>query len=506
MKRLFLLGVLAGTLAAQIRIDQNRNTLQLAAVSLLTQRNLSQASAEVKAEVDKLIVEARGHLAANRNGEARRSMARASARLQGREWNPKEEYASSLVLRTSTAVTDPGRPLIVTLTQVFPAQIPAPQGIRLTASLHRLEGQGPVAKPGAVVRDFGIFEAVSKDLIEEPYTFDIDLTGIADGVYVLVAAPMDFYETVRELGMRIAVVSGLDRTRGDLEQRLKKINGRESAKATVRYPFDLARQVNTGRREFANLDYTRQIAKSAEILKSLEAGQDPVAKSKGDQKRHYYLAQADEIMPYRVYVPAKWTPTAKLPLVIALHGLGGNEDSLMSRDDGMLMKLAEQHGMIVAAPLGYRSNGGYGNGITAQTDPSRARLLQLSEADVMNVAEMVEKEYGADPKRRYLMGHSMGGAGTWFLGGKHAGRFTKMATIAAPAVNPETYPFAKLKDVPIFVAHGDQDPTVAVSASRTMMEKAKAAGLSPEYMEAAGANHSNIVPQALPRIFDFFAK
>jgi predicted esterase len=34
-----------------------------------------------------------------------------------------------------------------------------------------------------------------------------------------------------------------------------------------------------------------------------------------------------EIMPYRVYVPTTYKSGAPTPLVIALHGLGANEDS-----------------------------------------------------------------------------------------------------------------------------------------------------------------------------------
>ena len=36
---------------------------------------------------------------------------------------------------------------------------------------------------------------------------------------------------------------------------------------------------------------------------------------------------ANEIMPYRVYVPKTYDSAKATPLVIALHGLGGNEDA-----------------------------------------------------------------------------------------------------------------------------------------------------------------------------------
>jgi poly(3-hydroxybutyrate) depolymerase len=318
---------------------------------------------------------------------------------------------------------------------------------------------------------------------------------------------MDFYTPVRDLGIRVALVSDFDRNRLAVEQRLRKIQGHESAKATARYPFDLARQVNAGRREFFPLDYQKEIARSLEIVKNLEAGKDIVEKAKGEQARHYYFAAADEVMPYRLYVPTRWDGRTKLPLILTLHGLGGTEDGPLLRDERLAVRLAEQHGFVLASPLGYRTNGSYGNH-TGPTppDPARARLLDLSEQDAMNVVELVAKEYGTDPARTFLMGHSMGGGGTWYLGQKYAKKWRALGPIAAPAVLPDKYPWDRMKDIPMIVAHGDKDPTVPVIASRTMVEKARAAGLAPEYLEIAGANHNDIVPKSLPKIYEFFAK
>jgi predicted peptidase len=70
----------------------------------------------------------------------------------------------------------------------------------------------------------------------------------------------------------------------------------------------------------------------------------------------------------------------------------------------------------VGAPPGAGRAAGAGG--TAITD--QARLHEASEKDVMNVLDMVRKEFNVDENRIYLMGHSMGGAGAIYLGGKHA--------------------------------------------------------------------------------------
>ncbi len=81
-------------------------------------------------------------------------------------------------------------------------------------------------------------------------------------------------------------------------------------------------------------------------------------------ERHYLLEGAQEIMPYRVYVPAKYTGQQALPLIVALHGLGATEDAFFDSYGRMFPKLAEEHGYLVAAPLGYRVDGGYGMNYT----------------------------------------------------------------------------------------------------------------------------------------------
>src|SRR5690348_6168065 len=73
------------------------------------------------------------------------------------------------------------------------------------------------------------------------------------------------------------------------------------------------------------------------------------AKATGDQHRQYLFAPTGQQMPYRVYVPANWDGHTALPIVLFLHGAGANESTYLDIADGMLRKLAEQHGYIVVS-------------------------------------------------------------------------------------------------------------------------------------------------------------
>src|SRR5262245_21801145 len=135
------------------------------------------------------------------------------------------------------------------------------------------------------------------------------------------------------------------------------------------------------------------------------------------EKRTYDFKEAGKEMEYALFVPSTYDKEKKTPLMVALHGLGSNPQQIMHYRG--LTDLAEKHGYIVVAPMGYNSSGWYGSrsGRFGKTDPEN--LNELSEKDVMNVLGIVRKEFNVDDDRIYLMGHSMGGGGTWHLGLKY---------------------------------------------------------------------------------------
>ena len=124
-------------------------------------------------------------------------------------------------------------------------------------------------------------------------------------------------------------------------------------------------------------------------------------------------------MPYRVYVPKGYAASKATPLVIALHGLGANEDSFFDSYSQLPPQLAEKHGFLMAAPLGYRRDGFYGSTMMGGADAASRRRVEYSEKDVLEVLRLMKAAYNVDESRIYLMGHSMGAIGTWALGAKY---------------------------------------------------------------------------------------
>jgi len=267
------------------------------------------------------------------------------------------------------------------------------------------------------------------------------------------------------------------------------------------------------------------------------------------QQRTYLFADTNEQLPYAVFVSSKVSKDKKNPLIVALHGLGGDQNTMMRAN---ALQLAEEGGYIMVGPMGYNSGGWYGaparyngggaggrrgangappaaNGAppaaaadappagrgaappaggTALTDP--VKLHEASEKDVMNVLDMIRKEFNVDENRTYLMGHSMGGAGAIYLGVKHASIWAAVgaeAPATAPAgLTPDTYSLEPAKMVPMIIVQGDMDTLVPVAGARLWIEKMKELKMTYQYVEVAGGDHGSVLTTGAPDVFAFFAK
>ena len=277
------------------------------------------------------------------------------------------------------------------------------------------------------------------------------------------------------------------------------------------------------------------------------------------QERTYTFADTNEQLPYAVFVSSKVSKNKKNPLIVALHGLGGDQNTMMRAN---ALQLAEEGGYIMVGPMGYNSGGWYGAparygtggrgrpgapgaaagappagappagappagaaqapgagrgagrgalptaGGTALTDP--VKLHEASEKDVMNVLAMIRKEFKIDENRTYLMGHSMGGAGSIYLGVKYASIWAAVgaeAPATAPAgLTPETYSLEPAKKIPMIIVQGDMDELVPVTGTRLWIDKMKELGITHQYVEVPGGTHGSVLTTGAPDIFAFFAQ
>jgi predicted peptidase len=260
-----------------------------------------------------------------------------------------------------------------------------------------------------------------------------------------------------------------------------------------------------------------QIRESQQLAKDLLSTSNPQRRAKGDQHRSYDFPAATKAMPYRLYVPTTWDGQSSLPLIVMLHGAGSDENRYVDMNSKQIIRLAEQHGYVVASPLGYSPMGAYGTplrlpavfgqpevaakqraGVTAEAE----HTLELSEKDVINVLEIVLNEYPIDRSSVFLAGHSMGSGGTWYLGAKYSKYWRAIAPMSGPFVDQANYPWDHLRSIPIMMSEGTL-ALPSVQGSRVMRDWMFQQDLTFEYYEVR-ADHGGMVPLVLPAVFDFF--
>jgi poly(3-hydroxybutyrate) depolymerase len=258
---------------------------------------------------------------------------------------------------------------------------------------------------------------------------------------------------------------------------------------------------------------------------------DPRAES-----RTYRLDGANIDVPYCFYKSTKVSASKPAPLIVALHGMGAPPSIMCNKTS---IDLAEEGGYILVAPMGYSTTGWYGSPVinmrprgngpggppaaapaagpaaapaaAAPPAPSNADIEKWSEADVMNVLATMRKEFNVDPKRIYLTGHSMGGAGTLFLANKHANLWAAAAPVA-PASFMMTEKRADIlkgiqqANLPLIIVQGDADTVVPATNARLWVETAKEIGLKDfKYVEQPGIDHGPVITTSQKDIFEFFA-
>jgi hypothetical protein len=69
---------------------------------------------------------------------------------------------------------------------------------------------------------------------------EINLDGVTDAAYRLAAEQLEGEATLASLSEDLQLVQGIESQRGARPRRLAKVQGHDSAKATLRWPHDVA--------------------------------------------------------------------------------------------------------------------------------------------------------------------------------------------------------------------------------------------------------------------------
>ena len=476
--RLSLLLAFAAVLSAQ-----DAGMVLLQSVIYGTQKSTLPLNEEQRKEADRLLGEARRIAAQGDFANALRSLHQGMAVMRGAPWSPLVEAASAIEVKPDHAIGSPAGLIRVHLKPLYSKDRLNGQKLLatvvLTPAANGSSGEITLAEKHPVAASGATIEA---KLPDQPgnYFLETRLSG-PEGETEPKAA-----QVFRKQAPLLLAALAAERDR--LQARLAKVQSKSPSLATVEYALELYALADRGETNPHRYKFPEQFKAAHEMLDAIEGGKDPFAQKRGDISKAYRSDVDQTLQPYRVFVPTAYDGKKPTPLVIALHGMGGNESSFFIGYDGTLLKEAERKGFLVAAPKG-----------RATTSMYRG----AAEKDVLDVLAEVRRDYNIDARRIYLMGHSMGGYGTWSVAMNHPEIFAALGPIAGGG-NPTG--MDKIKHIPQFIVHGDNDPTVNVSQSRMMVEAGRKAGATMEYIEVKGGGHGNIVVPNLGPMLDFFSK
>lgn len=195
-----------------------------------------------------------------------------------------------------------------------------------------------------------------------------------------------------------------------------------------------------------------------------------------------FVDHSVEGMDYQVYAP-RFELDSPPPIILFLHGRGesgtdGIKQSAIGLGHAIRMNSARWP-FIVILPQ----------------KPSAEKLWPEYQAELNSILQAVEERYPHDETRRYLTGLSQGGNGTIALCTELRWKFAAIAPVCgwsgAYGSWIESGLGERLKELPMWAFHGDDDPVIPVSASRYVVEEVKKAGGQAELTEYPKVGHNS---------------
>ncbi|WP_299311158.1 dienelactone hydrolase family protein [uncultured Aquimarina sp.] len=195
-----------------------------------------------------------------------------------------------------------------------------------------------------------------------------------------------------------------------------------------------------------------------------------------------YVGNENDTLNYRLLTPLDYDPKRKYPLVVCLHHGGGwGKDNLMQID-------ASEPARVLSKQFNREKYPAFVLVPQCPKGTSFGGLVGYPAIDslVFETIGLLEQEFSIDVKRRYVIGMSLGGYGTWhFISTR-----PKMFAAAIPICGGGDPTLAdKIVDVKIWAFHGEKDRNVPVKLSRDMIKAIRVKGGNPLYTEFPDSGH-----------------
>jgi pimeloyl-ACP methyl ester carboxylesterase len=491
----------------------NHEDVQLLAVLGRNRMNQALATGKYTPEQARLATTTMRAYQAKDFTSAYRHVIRFLVLMDGGELNEGMEMASSYQFSLDRKIVPPGGPLRVLLQPIFTTGHPLSGPYTVRLNLKSAKGEILKRLEPVVIREIADRE------------MSVPTQGLTTGTYLV------HYKLISAQGAALIdctrdfiVNADVPRRLADLKKQLAEIRRsnvadrgiqEQTAVETIEYVIDLFErtlnefvapldkratpmtvklrgQVLT-RYSSDPFDVDKDLGLAQDLCAELLAGKNPLATRKGDMRLAYRSPVDKSLQPFRVFVPSNYNPAQPCPLIVALHGATGDENTYMDRytepgtGKSLFKKLGEQRGYILATPNGRGPFGLY---------------VDNSARDVLDVVERMHRLY--QPAQIFLTGHSMGGSGTWMLGFKHPEKFAALAPVAGRPQDLKTISLKNAPDMPVWFASALKDTLVTPDSTRQLAKIAKSELGTFKYVEFPEEDHFTIGIKSMPGVFDFF--
>jgi polyhydroxybutyrate depolymerase len=205
------------------------------------------------------------------------------------------------------------------------------------------------------------------------------------------------------------------------------------------------------------------------------------------------LKAGDVDRGYVLRVPKAYNATARLPLVVLLHGLSGSA-AMVEGYTGFAAK-ADREGFFLVSPEGLGRPQGWNAGFI---DLSGRR--QDDVAFLNALLDQIEKEVGVDPDRIYFAGHSNGGMMSHLIGSRLSDRVAAVGVVAGILGVRTNRGLEQVPDpagpVSVMMIHGRRDPLVDYGDGLGLLKGVGSPDAARWWAERIGASKTPVVSKS----------
>jgi len=167
---------------------------------------------------------------------------------------------------------------------------------------------------------------------------------------------------------------------------------------------------------------------------------------------HESITSGEYIRTYGLYRPTGWDKLKKMPLVLMLHGAGGDAEK-MEQLTGFVAIAEREKFMLV-----------YPEGLNYQWNDGRGRNELISDVGFIHkLIDFMISEYNIDSNKVYVGGMSNGGFMTMRLACELPEKIAAVAAVASTVDSAVDADCQRTKPMPVMLISGDKDKLVPLN-------------------------------------------